>query len=78
MTGMVSRLEELGFVRRKGHASDLRASSLELTAKGEKVINRSARAVGSWAGEVFGSLPNADRKALPRSVEALVSALESR
>lgn len=38
MTGLVDRLEQRGYVRRRSHPGDRRATVLELTAKGKRLF----------------------------------------
>ena len=56
MTGLVDRLEEQGYLRRRPHASDRRVTLLALSHKGAGVFARETDWYRSLVDEIFGSL----------------------
>jgi len=56
VTKMVQRLEEGGFVRRRAHPTDRRATVVWLTAAGRKVRPKVQRAITQVNRELFGDL----------------------
>lgn len=77
MTGMVSRLEQLGVVERNDDPNDLRSYRLQLTRRGRGLVDKLRPAyedfIRSLAGE---DLPERDLQALTRTVERLIARLE--
>ena len=69
MTGMVARLEHLGFVERVEDPADLRSSRLQLTRRGRAVIDRTRPVYDEWV-RTLGS------DQLVRAINRLISRLE--
>ncbi|WP_043363065.1 MarR family winged helix-turn-helix transcriptional regulator [Belnapia sp. F-4-1] len=64
VTGLAARLEEEGLVERRVSATDRRAQSLRLTAKGRREFARQSAAHEGWVAELLGGLSIAEREAL--------------
>ncbi|MBL6076760.1 MarR family transcriptional regulator [Belnapia sp. T18] len=64
VTGLAARLEEEGLVERRVSATDRRAQSLRLTAKGRREFARQSAAHEGWVAELLGGLSLAEREAL--------------
>lgn len=62
MTGIADRLEREGYVRRKPHRTDRRASILELTAKGERLFEQEKRFYGRLIDETLSPLGEEARR----------------
>lgn len=78
VTSLVDALEAEGLVRRKPHANDRRATCVELTAEGRRVVGEQwARQCGHIA-EIFTQLSPKDQQGLLRSIEALTEILHRR
>ncbi len=78
VTSLVDALEGEGLVRRAPHPKDRRATCVELTAEGRRVVGEQwARQCGHKA-EIFAELSSRDQQALLRSVEALTEVLHRR
>ncbi|HWS70678.1 MAG TPA: MarR family transcriptional regulator, partial [Thermoanaerobaculia bacterium] len=50
MTGMVSRLEQLGLAERGEDPNDLRSSRVQLTRRGRAMVDKLRPAYGEWLG----------------------------
>ncbi len=64
VTGLAARLEEEGLVERRVSATDRRAQSLRLTAKGRREFARQSAAHEGWVAELLGGLSAPEREAL--------------
>ena len=64
VTGLAARLEEEGLVERRVSATDRRAQSLRLTAKGRREFARQSAAHEGWVAELLCGLSFAEREAL--------------
>ncbi|HUP47702.1 MAG TPA: MarR family transcriptional regulator [Thermoanaerobaculia bacterium] len=73
MTGMVSRLEQLGLVERLEDPADLRSSRVQLTRRGRKMIGRMTSAYQRWVRSL-GS--ERDLRQLAGAVSRLIARLE--
>lgn len=74
ITGMTARMEQMGVIRRSGDPGDLRASRIELTRRGEQMLERIDPLLSRWAEELFGKLAPAQRKQFERAVATLLAA----
>ena len=75
ITGMVSRLEALGLVRRAADPADLRAVRIALTRKGEGVVREVAPLYSRWIESSLAELSASERKTLSRAVDRLARKL---
>lgn len=69
MTGMVSRLEQLGLVERVEDPADLRSSRLQLTRRGHALMEKTAPLYEEWVASL-----GSDQ--LARAINRLISRLE--
>lgn len=77
MTGMVSRLEQLGVVERNDDPDDLRSYRLQLTRRGRTLVEKLRPAYEEFIRSLAGDeLPERDLQALTRTVERLIARLE--
>jgi DNA-binding MarR family transcriptional regulator len=69
MTRVVTELERAALVRRRAHATDARAITIEATAKGIKLLHaaraRRTQLIATWLGQLKGVEVNAIEAALP-------------
>ena len=78
MTGMVARLEQLGFAERSGDPKDLRSSRVQLTRKGRALLEKTRPAYAEWLERIGGdNLSDRDLAALSRGINKLIDALDS-
>lgn len=78
MTGMIARLEQLGFAERNDDPHDLRSSRVQLTRKGRGVIEKVRPAYEEWIGGLSaGTLSDREMQTLTRNVERLIQVLEN-
>jgi DNA-binding MarR family transcriptional regulator len=73
MTGLVDRLEEQGYVKRRPHASDRRVTLLTLSRKGSGAFAREIDWYRSLVDEIFGSLGEDAKRVVLRALLALGS-----
>jgi DNA-binding MarR family transcriptional regulator len=73
MTGLVDRLEEQGYVKRRPHASDRRVTLLTLSPEGEGAFAREIDWYRSLVDEIFGSLGEDAKRVVLRALETLRS-----
>jgi DNA-binding MarR family transcriptional regulator len=71
MTGLVDRLEEQGYVKRRPHASDRRVTLLALSPEGFEAFTREIDWYRSLVDEIFGSLGEDAKQVVLRALEAL-------
>lgn len=77
MTGMMSRLEQLGLAERNDDPQDLRSSRVQLTRRGRALVERLRPAYEEWIATIgAGAVTERDLQALTRTVERLIEALE--
>src|SRR5258706_12212776 len=60
MTGMMTRLEQLGFAERAGDPEDLRSSRVVLTRRGRSTIEKLRPAYEQWREALGGSVSERD------------------
>jgi DNA-binding MarR family transcriptional regulator len=77
ITGMVSRLENLGLVKRAADPADLRALRIRLTRRGEQVAGSVAPVYRRWIESALSELSASERKTLARAVSSLAESLGS-
>jgi DNA-binding MarR family transcriptional regulator len=78
VTALVDGLEAEGLVRRVPHATDRRATVVEITPKGTEMARDVFAAYTEKIAELFRDLPEADRRELLRLMEALLAGLRER
>lgn len=78
VTSLVDGLEADGYVTRRPHPEDRRATVIELTPDGEEAMERVHRLHQARAAELFADLPDADQHALLRIMEDLVDTVQGR
>jgi len=74
MTGLVDRLEEQGYLKRRPHASDRRVTLLALSRKGNAAFLREIVWYRSLVDEIFGSLGEDAKQVVLHALETLRSA----
>jgi len=75
VTALVDALEEEGLVRRKPHPTDRRATVIEMTARGERTMDRIYDEHRAAVADLFAELGEEDRDELARMLGALREAL---
>ena len=75
VTALVDALEEEGLVRRKPHPTDRRATVIEMTTQGERMMERIYDEHRAAVAELFAGLGEEDREELSRMLGALREAL---
>jgi DNA-binding MarR family transcriptional regulator len=76
MTGMMARLEQLGFAERAGDPEDLRSSRVVLTRRGRATIEKLRPAYEQWRDALSGDVPERDMATTARTIEQLIERLE--
>ncbi|MBX9928493.1 MAG: MarR family transcriptional regulator [Gemmatimonadaceae bacterium] len=71
VTGLVTRLETEGWVRRAAVAGDRRARVVRLTPRGARAFARMAAVHERWITELFGELPRREVERLTLELRAL-------
>ena len=77
MTGMIARLEQLGFAERQGDPNDLRSSRLTLTRRGRATVEKLRPAYEEWRRALAGDISERDIAAVARTVDRLIEQLAS-
>ena len=75
MTGMMIRLEQLGFAERADDPTDLRSSRVVLTRRGKSTIEKLRPAYEQWREALGGDLSERDLAAATKTIETLISKL---
>ncbi len=81
VTGLLDRLEQRGYVRRRMDPVDRRRQRLELTERGQAISQAVHQVLSGELAEQFGQIPASDREVLQQALgilEETVSALELR
>lgn len=78
VTGIVDRLVEDELVIRESVPDDRRAWHVKLTRKGHTEFNRQALEHERWVNELLSSLPSDKATEMTKTLDSLVSAIESR
>lgn len=75
MTGMMTRLEQLGLAERADDPKDLRSSRVVLTRRGRTTIEKLRPAYEQWREALGGELSERDLAAAAKTVETLIETL---
>jgi DNA-binding MarR family transcriptional regulator len=75
MTGMMTRLEQLGFAERADDPKDLRSSRVVLTRRGRATIEKLRPAYEQWRDALGGELSARDLAAAGNTISALIGKL---
>ena len=76
MTGMMARLEQLGFAERRGDPADLRASRVQLSRRGRALVEKVRPAYERWRDALGSQLPERDITDVTRTVDRLIDELQ--
>ncbi len=77
MTGMVARLEQLGLAEREADPTDLRSSKVQLSRRGRALVDKLRPLYDEWVGTLGKEVSQRDMQSLTRTVDRLISELES-
>jgi len=75
MTGMMTRLEQLGFAERADDPKDLRSSRVVLTRRGRTTIEKLRPAYEQWRDALGGEVSERELASAAKTVETLIAAL---
>jgi len=75
MTGMMARLEQLGFAERAGDPEDLRSSRVVLTRRGRAAIDKLRPVYEQWRSALGGDIPERDLATTAKTIEMLIETL---
>ena len=75
MTGMMTRLEQLGFAERADDPEDLRSSRVVLTRRGRLTIEKLRPTYEQWRDKLGGDLSERDLATAAKTIDALISRL---
>lgn len=75
MTGMMARLEQLGFAERTGDPEDLRSSRVVLTRRGRTAIDKLRPVYEQWRDALGGDIPERDLATTAKTIEMLIDRL---
>jgi DNA-binding MarR family transcriptional regulator len=76
MTGMIARLEQLGFAERNDDPADLRSSRVQLTRRGRSTVEKVRPAYEEWLATLGdGAVSERELQTLARTVEKLLDAM---
>jgi len=75
MTGMMTRLEQLGLAERAGDPKDLRSSRVVLTRRGRTVLDKLRPAYERWRDGLGGELSERDLATAAKTIETLIATL---
>ena len=75
MTGMITRLEQLGFAERVDDPKDLRSSRVVLTRRGRATVDKLRPAYEQWRDALGGEVSERDLATAAKTVETLIANL---
>jgi DNA-binding MarR family transcriptional regulator len=77
MTGMMSRLEQLGLAERNDDPNDLRSARVQLTRRGRTVVDKIQPAYEQWLASLASSeVSERDLQAVTRTIDRLIAQLD--
>ena len=76
LTGILSRMEELGWIKRQSHADDLRRSVVRLTASGNSLHRKIGREVEATHATIVNSLGEDEFDALHAALDRFNLAMD--
>ncbi|MFC1692496.1 MarR family winged helix-turn-helix transcriptional regulator [Candidatus Latescibacterota bacterium] len=71
VTGLIDRMEQVGWVRRTADIGDRRVNQVEITESGHEIIERSQKAYYTRIEEIMSVLSPEERKHLCRMLESV-------
>jgi DNA-binding MarR family transcriptional regulator len=77
MTGMISRLEQLGLAERGDDPNDLRSARVQLTRRGRTLVEKLRPAYDEWHERLAAQIGEREVQALTRTVDRLIADLEA-
>jgi DNA-binding MarR family transcriptional regulator len=77
MTGMMTRLDQLGFAERADDPKDLRSSRVVLTRRGRATIEKLRPAYEQWREALGGELSQRDLATAAKTIETLIETLSA-
>ena len=75
VTGLIDRLEQVGWVKRTADPSDRRVKQVRLTSNGRRVLERAEKAYVARVEEIMGALSSDEHAQLCAMLERVRSAL---
>ncbi len=75
MTGMMTRLEQLGFAERADDPTDLRSTRVVLTRRGRATIEKLRPVYEEWMQSISGDLSERDLATAAKTIETLIETL---
>jgi DNA-binding MarR family transcriptional regulator len=76
MTGMISRMEQLGLVERSDDPDDLRSARVQLTRRGKTLVDKLRPVYDEWQATLAAQVGEREVQALTRTVDRLIEDLE--
>jgi DNA-binding MarR family transcriptional regulator len=76
MTGMISRLEQLGLIERSDDPHDLRSARVQLTRRGRGLVEKLAPLYQEWMKSLGRDIGDRDLGIVTRAVNRLIAQLE--
>ncbi|HWW61124.1 MAG TPA: MarR family transcriptional regulator [Thermoanaerobaculia bacterium] len=76
MTGMISRLADLGLVDRNDDPKDLRSSRVELTRRGRSIVEKLRPAYEQWRDALAREISERDLQTVQRTLDRLIEHLD--
>jgi DNA-binding MarR family transcriptional regulator len=77
MTGMMARLEQLGFAERADDPEDLRSSRVVLTRRGRATVEKLRPAYEEWRDALAADLSERDLATAAKTIEMLIATLSA-
>jgi DNA-binding MarR family transcriptional regulator len=77
MTGMISRLEQLGLAERSDDPDDLRSARVQLTRRGRTLVDKLRPAYDEWHAKLAAQIGEREVQTLTRTVDRLIADLEA-
>ncbi len=77
VTNLVDKIEAAGYARRSPHPTDRRALVIALTPEGRRVLAALQEEGLALLGDVFGTMPAAERQVIERFYRNLLSRLDA-
>src|SRR3954465_9261990 len=75
MTGMMPRLEQLGFAERADDPKDLRSSRVVLTRRGRATVDKLRPVYEQWRDELGGELSERDLATAAKTIDVFIAKL---
>lgn len=78
LTGLITRLEEKGLIKREISEEDARSKLITVTPRGQKLINEIVPEFMNLFSKILEDIPSKEKQSLEKNLKMILSSLEKR